>query len=115
VRSPSYATDPQPPPRPSGGPHVADLVIDDLVRIFPVAGPSTLVVEDLIRRKEQGLRKYGMALQPGNGRDAVVDAYQETVDQAQYLRQALAEGREVFGLYRRSLEMAVRLRQLIEE
>jgi hypothetical protein len=67
-------TAPQPPPAASDGAHVADLVI-----------------EDIRRRKEQGLAKYGMALQAGNGRDALIDAYQEALDLCQYLRQAIEE------------------------
>lgn len=57
------------------------------------AGPSVhdRVVEDLRARKALGLRKYGTVLQAHNGRDALMDAYQETLDLACYLRQALDE------------------------
>lgn len=41
-----------------------------------------------------GRRKYGTPLQPFNGRDPLVDAYQEVLDLAVYLRQAIWE-REV--------------------
>lgn len=67
-------TAPQPPPVPNGRVHVADLV-----------------VEDIKKRKAQGLKKYGVALQPGNGRDALIDAYQEALDLCQYLRQRIEE------------------------
>lgn len=50
-----------------------------------------LVIADLERRKAVGLAKYGTLLQPFNGRDALLDAYQEAMDLTQYLRQALEE------------------------
>lgn len=50
-----------------------------------------LVVTDMLQRDQSGLRKYGTRLQPNNGRDALVDAYQEALDLAVYLRQAIYE------------------------
>ena len=50
-----------------------------------------LVVADMRERDAEGRRKYGVPLQPGNGRDPLVDAYQEALDLAVYLRQAIAE------------------------
>jgi hypothetical protein len=38
-----------------------------------------------------GVKKYGMHLQPFNGRDALWDAYQEHMDLIVYLRQAIYE------------------------
>lgn len=49
------------------------------------------VIEDLRMRSEFGLRKYGALLQPGNGRDALRDAYEEACDLVMYLKQALME------------------------
>lgn len=40
-----------------------------------------------------GLKKYGTVLQPNNGRDALVDAYQEALDLVVYLRQRIEEDR----------------------
>ena len=45
-----------------------------------------LVVADIEVRKEFGIRKYGTALQSGNGRDMLQDAYEEALDLAIYLR-----------------------------
>jgi hypothetical protein len=42
-------------------------------------------------RDQAGLAKYGTRLQPFNGRDALVDAYQEALDLVVYLRQRIAE------------------------
>lgn len=50
-----------------------------------------LVIADIEARKQTGIRKYGTALQPFNGRDALIDAYQEALDLCQYLRQAIEE------------------------
>ena len=50
-----------------------------------------LVVEDFMARSDMGLAKYGTRLQPFNGRDALMDAYQEAIDLVMYLRQAIEE------------------------
>lgn len=50
-----------------------------------------LVVEDLKERLEMGIEKYGTPLQPHNGRDPLIDAYQEIMDLALYLRQMIYE------------------------
>ncbi len=50
-----------------------------------------LVLKDMEARRQLGIQKYGTPVQPGNGRDALVDAYQEALDLCVYLRQAIAE------------------------
>ncbi len=45
-----------------------------------------LVMEDLRERKAMGKKKYGVAHQHDNGRDHLIDAYQEILDAAVYLR-----------------------------
>lgn len=50
-----------------------------------------LVISDMQARDAEGRRKYGTPLQPHNGRDALVDAYQEALDLVVYLRQAIEE------------------------
>lgn len=52
-----------------------------------------LVMLDIIERDETGVQKYGTRLQPNNGRDALVDAYQEALDLVVYLRQTIYEMR----------------------
>ncbi len=49
------------------------------------------VIDDIVKRKEHGIKKYGTALQPNNGRDALQDAYEEALDLCQYLKQAIIE------------------------
>lgn len=50
-----------------------------------------LVVEDMKQRDQVGRERYGTPLQAHNGRDALIDAYQEALDQCVYLRQAIEE------------------------
>ena len=54
-----------------------------------------LVAKDLVDRASVGKVKYGKYLQAGNGRDALLDAYQEVLDLAMYLRQKIEEDRNV--------------------
>lgn len=64
----------QPPPKKNQGPAVWDLV-----------------VSDMRERDRIGRERYGTPLQAHNGRDALVDAYQEALDLCVYLRQAILE------------------------
>ena len=50
-----------------------------------------LVIADIQKRRELGISRYGTALQPHNGRDALQDAYDEAIDLCQYLKQAIVE------------------------
>jgi hypothetical protein len=52
---------------------------------------ATLVIADIEARRELGIQRYGTALQPYNGRDALRDAYEELLDGACYLRQLMYE------------------------
>jgi len=42
-------------------------------------------------RRKMGIEKYGTPLQPNNGRNALIDAYQEVLDLAVYLKQKIIE------------------------
>ena len=48
-----------------------------------------LVIADMKERDHIGRAKYGVPLQHDNGRDHLVDAYQEALDLAVYLRAAI--------------------------
>ncbi len=67
-------TTPQPAPKPNTEVSVWDLVITDMKS-----------------RDDFGRKKYGTPLQPNNGRDSLVDAYQEALDLCVYLRQEIEE------------------------
>jgi len=60
---------------------------------LPNDGPAIglLVIADIGTRMELGIQTYGVPLQANNGRDALKDAYDEALDLALYLRQALEE------------------------
>lgn len=68
-----------------------------LVEAQPAPEPSAgrpiweLVVEDMRARDQLGRRRYGVPLQAHNGRAPLIDAYQEALDLAVYLRQAIEE------------------------
>jgi hypothetical protein len=68
------AIEDQPAPLISDGPPIVDLVMADLEE-----------------RKRVGTERYGMPLRAHNGRDALVDAYQEALDLCVYLRQVIQE------------------------
>jgi hypothetical protein len=64
----------EPPPKANLRPHINDLV-----------------VRDLESRKAMGMKKYGVPLQPFNGRNAKKDLYEELLDAVLYLRQEMYE------------------------
>lgn len=53
-----------------------------------------LVIADMQERDRIGRERYGTPLQTGNGRDHLVDAYQEALDLVVYLRAAIEERNE---------------------
>ena len=50
-----------------------------------------LVMVDMAQRDKLGRERYGVPLQPFNGRDTLQDAYEEALDLAVYLRSAIYE------------------------
>ena len=50
-----------------------------------------LVIADMAMRNNIGVQKYGTPLQPFNGRNSLVDAYEEVLDLAVYLKNAIVE------------------------
>lgn len=52
---------------------------------------QSLVIRDMEARREHGIRTYGTALQPHNGRDALRDLYEELLDGCMYIKQAMIE------------------------
>lgn len=57
----------------------------------PAVPVTTRVIQDLRDKSEAGVAKYGVPLHTFNGRKPLRDAYQEALDLAQYLKQALME------------------------
>ena len=50
-----------------------------------------LVLSDIEDRIKKGVETYGEPLKANNGRNPLIDAYQEALDLAIYLRQAIEE------------------------
>jgi hypothetical protein len=73
VQSPQVASTPEPPPIEG-----KQVVLDK-------------VIEDLKKRSEFGEKKYGTKLMTFNGRDPLVDFYQELLDGVVYIKQELME------------------------
>lgn len=66
---------------------------------------GNLVIEDMAARDAIGTAKYGTPLMTHNGRDPLVDLYQELLDARVYAEQFYAEaGYEANGLYNGPLE-----------
>jgi hypothetical protein len=63
-------------------------MIQDQPSPIPTDEPSIhdLVMQDMADRKRLGLERYGTILQASNGRDHLIDAYQEALDLAVYLK-----------------------------
>lgn len=49
------------------------------------------VIADIETRRQVGIQRYGTALQPHNGRDMLLDAYEEAMDLTIYLKGCLVE------------------------
>lgn len=109
------ATQQQPEPRP-GGVSVTSLVIRDVAR-----SSTVLLQEAFLARRNLGIERYGTELKTNNGRDALTDAYQEGLDKALYLRQAIAEAvdagerRRLDRLYRMELIALEEMAEMLHE
>jgi hypothetical protein len=74
-----------------------------------------LVTHDLERRAAEGRVKYGTLLRGFNGRDALTDAYQEALDLAMYLRQAIYEIEHLTAENARLKAEIAQLKELLEK
>jgi hypothetical protein len=120
---------PQPAPTPTDTPASWDQVRADLRERHGSRDVFPLVDADAAARDQFGFEKYGVRIQAGNGRDSMVDAYQELLDGAVYFRTALDEMMtrdgadprlsvplaESWNRYNRLLALLMDTRQAIEE
>lgn len=84
----------QPPPIVTNRRPAWDLVIEQVELRRPAlgfVGVVDRVILDMRERDAIGRERYGTALTSGNGRDHLVDAYQEALDFAAYMAAALDE------------------------
>lgn len=63
---------------------------------MPIPRPDEPAIQDLVlrdieARKQVGLDRYGTLLKAHNGRDMLLDAYEESLDLCVYLRGVLLE------------------------
>ncbi len=115
------AAKPEPMPTHNSSASMHDLVIRDLATTTSLDLQTTrAVIADVEARKAFGLSKYGTILQAGNGRDATMDAYQESLDLLVYLKQDLIESNitahadELRCAYHETLKIALTLRRRLE-
>lgn len=97
---------PEPPPQPNDHPHVWPHAI-----AWADAQDVSAAARDLMTaRHVQGVEKYGVPLQPHNGRDPLVDLVQELLDGIAYAMQAVLETPSETS--RRRVMMDIMTRQL---
>ena len=72
-------------PKKKYGKSVWEEITTDMEESHTVIGG---IIQDMKDRDDVGKAKYGMPLERGNGRDHLVDAYQESLDLLVYLRAA---------------------------
>jgi hypothetical protein len=74
------------------------------------------VADDLEKRISFGEKKYGQRLRTHNGRDAVLDSYQEILDFLNYLMQGVLEGQDgCQSLFERAVPLASEIQGLLSE
>ncbi|MFG3711001.1 hypothetical protein [Micromonospora sp. NPDC047730] len=99
----------QPLPTPNGGRSIQSMVRADLLDAIPPVAAD--VSADLLDREQLGIERYGTYLQANNGRDALRDAYEECLDLAVYLKQAIVEGHDLVIAYYATLTMAMHIKE----
>jgi hypothetical protein len=52
---------------------------------------QSMVIADIEKRRQVGISRYGTALQPHNGRDMLLDLYEELMDAAIYIKGVMVE------------------------
>lgn len=96
-----------------------EIVIADLDGLAFAEELRVLIVADMRERDQIGRARYGAPLAPHNGRDSLIDAYQECLDLCVYLR-TYCDEKELDGgvipkLYVSSLQTAITLRREIRD
>lgn len=58
------------------------------------------VIQDLKDRLAHGIKEYGTGLQPFNGRNAPLDAYEEELDKLVYMKTWVIERERIVAVFR---------------
>lgn len=112
-------TRPQPAPVNASGPALWPMIAEELEREARACDKPVyaMVAADARARHEFGMAKYSVPLVADNGRDHLMDAYQEALDCVVYMRAAAEASGDEHGplsdLYRTCLEDAVDVRGAI--
>jgi hypothetical protein len=126
-RSTTISSTTQSDPVPNSNRNIIDYLVDDLHdgenllgEVEPMESYGDKVTTDLCQRSLIGRERYGTFLQPFNGRDALLDSYEEALDLATYLMQVVVETKaskrdEVYWAYRDALYVAARIAKLMEK
>lgn len=115
----------QPPPIPRPGQIPVWInVVDDFKARFKMAidgfeddkekSAAWNAINDMQDRDKVGRARYGTPLTTNNGRDHMVDAYQEKLDSAVYLKAAWLEGRQVRDVYYATLDAIFDIRLMLD-
>ena len=72
------------------------------------------IAEDVEARIRLGERKYGTRLKANNGRDAMLDLYQEVLDGVNYSKQLVIEGRDDDSFYRSLVDLACMVKNKLD-
>jgi hypothetical protein len=70
----------------------------------------------MIRRNALGIERYGVPLQPDNGRDSILDALEELLDGSAYLHNAAIECDDprLLAMSCEAVHFALRLQRIIQ-
>ena len=112
--------EPQPMPIGGSGPDIWGLVIADVRPRYGKLWSS--IVLDMADRNDMGRSKYGQTLRAGDGRDHLIDEYQESLDCVVYIMQqieevgpAVAQRQQLPDIYEIALKLAYYLKAQIED
>lgn len=100
---------PQPSPKPGTARPTWELVVEDLDQR---AATLAQLRADAVSRDQIGAAKYGIRHQHDNGRDHLVDAYQELLDGALYLRAEIEQRKKLLAeleLLRAMVDIAAKM------
>ena len=64
------------------------------------------IAEDTEARIRLGEKKYGTRLKSNNGRDAMLDLYQEILDGCNYAKQLVVENKDDGALFKQLVDLA---------
>jgi hypothetical protein len=103
----------QPLPVPNDRPGIHSMVIDDL-QTFPQVERAQRMSTDLAARRALDIQRYGVHLQPFNGRDVVRDLYEELLDGMVYAKQSIIEGHDIEDVYLSLRHMAFIVRGVLD-